>query len=111
MRSGCESVTMKSRLMANGMTTGTIGATAEKDKTRSSVLLVRIQISGNLQKKQTTTTTKQNTYALFHTTILHAEKSILYILTSITTGTGSLHDIRALTYTSRQVRRQQYIWW
>ena len=42
---------MKSRLMANGMTTGTIGATAEKDKTRSSVLLVRIQISGNLQKK------------------------------------------------------------
>ena len=65
--------------MANGMTTGTIGTTAEKDKTRSGVLLVRIQYLETCKKKQKKTKnnnnnkTKRNTNALFNTTILHAE--------------------------------------
>ena len=59
---------MNSGLMANGMTTGTIGTTAEKDKCfacKNSKLAKK-----NKKNKQTT---EQNTYALFHTTILHAE--------------------------------------
>ena len=103
--------------MANGMTTGTIGTTAEKDKTRSGVLLVRIQYLETCKKKQkkqkTTTTTKQNETQMHFSTPQYCMQKINTILHTdkYYTGTESLHDIRALTYASRQVRRQQYIWW
>ena len=83
MRSGSENVTVKLRSMANGMTTGTIGTTAEKDKTRSSVLLVRIQYLETCKKNITTTTKQNETHMHFSTpqycmqkinTILHTDK-------------------------------------